>query len=730
MSDVLLAGDVAFLGEGVLDALAQEHRLVVAHTQSQSSLACVTDARVRAYAVADDPEALAHLFDIYSFATVVYVSGFVDGGVGLPDEQDLLQAVAGSARQAGVEKLVYLTGLVPAPEQPDVPVSSRADDADTGGFSAEALLRARQQEELAGCLLQGSEARFVVVRVPVLACADAGRGVLARLYERLAAGGALELPFCAEAPLDLLSQADLGSLLRSLVEEPDVAGSFEAGSGYARTWGALAGILCSLPVAGPSSAGAVSSASPAPARVTCADDLRATPAPAVVSYPVALRRACGWIPFDDAFNQLPDLYACYLRGHEEQARPSLGERARALLARAGFLKYAELLVLFALVQLVDSAMGTNIYYRFVDVRLLFVVLMGTMHGMRFGVLAALLACASMLASHAAQGTSALTILMRVEMWLHFALYFLAGAICGYVTDRKDADVAFARQEYRLLHDKYRFLNEVYTSALENKRRYKRQILGFEDSFGRIFSVVQRLDDVMPQKLYLKALEALEDVLRNRSVALYALDGRGHFGRLMACSRPLHARLAKSADLAAWPDLTAEVARGGVWRNVGLEHGAPALACGSFYDGRLQMLVCVWRAEPDQLDMRFANLLKVMCGLLEVSFRRADGYASLARGEQCVPGTDVLCAEPFAEVLKTQREMGEKGVADFVVLRFPGLTAQQAQERLVGVLRVTDEVGLAADDCVCALLRQARPEDLGPVSARLAAAGLAFEPVEG
>ena len=49
---------------------------------------------------------------------------------------------------------------------------------------------------------------------------------------------------------------------------------------------------------------------------------------------------------------------------------------------------------------------------------------------------------------------------------------------------------------------------------------------------------------------------------------------------------------------------------------------------------------------------------------------------------------------------------------------------------MGVLRVTDEVGLAADGCVCALLRQARPEDLGPVSARLAAAGLAFEPVEG
>lgn len=719
-NDVLLVGNVGLFAPDVVEALAQEHRLVAAHTADQAELPCVRDSRVRAYAVADQVEDLVRLFDIYSFETVVFASGFADGGQGLPDEQDLLTALAQAVCQAGVGKFVYLAGQVP-PRQggQDVRGACPADDQVFPGLSAPALLRASQQEELCRCMLAASRAqvKLVVVRLPFLADASSPAGFLRGLVDRVDAGEDVRLPFAAAAPADLLSTRDLGSLLCHIAEEPDdESGSFEASSGYARTWGDLAVLL--------------SDACGRSGACTCADELHAVPAPVGPAYPVQLRRAYGWIPFDDAFSHVDGLCADVRAARAPEGRPSLLQRAREAAARAGFLKYVELIVLFVLVQLVNDALGSNIYYRFVDVRLLFVVLMGTMHGMRMGVLAALLACASMLMSYIGQGTTALSLVMRVENWLPFALYLLVGAICGYVTDKKGADLAFARDEYGLLYDKYCFLNEVYTNALENKRLYKRQIIGFEDSFGRIFSVVQKLDDVMPQKLYLKALEVLEDVLRNRTVALYAVDDYVRFGRLMACSRSLCAQLPKSADLSGWSELVGEVQAGRVWRNVGLQQGAPALACGSFRDGRLQMVVCVWSAEADQLDMRFANLLKVMCGLLDVSFGRAQDYAALARDELCFPGTDVMRPEPFADVLAAQREMNLKGVADYALLRFDGLSPEEAQDRLVPVLRVTDEVGVGPDGCVMALLRQARADALEPVRARLEAAGLPFEPQEG
>ena len=215
-----------------------------------------------------------------------------------------------------------------------------------------------------------------------------------------------------------------------------------------------------------------------------------------------------------------------------------------------------------------------------------------------------------------------------------------------------------------------------------------------------------------------------------SVALYALDEYLRFGRLMACSRPVRTVLAKSQDLSGWRACMGEVAAGRVWRNTALVPGLPSYACGSFHDGRLQMMVCVWRAEPDQLDMRFANLVKVMCGLLEVSFSRAQDYAELARAWLCFPGTEVMRAEPFAQAVQAQREMRDKGVADYVLLSFPGLTPGEAQARLIPHLRATDDLGVGQDGSVQALLRQAGPETAGAVCARLEAAGLTPELAEG
>lgn len=719
MSDVLVAGNIGLLGPEAVDQLVEDHRLVVAHAAEQAALPIVCDKRTRAYEVAADHEGLARLFDIYSLDTVVYISGYADAGAGLPDEQGLLASVLRSAQQACVGKFVYLTGFIPAPDelQDDRLIQGEAFP----GLSSQAIVLARQQQELCSCLLGPTDTSLVVIRLPFLAEPQAAGSFLASVFARIAAAEAVKLPFEAGASADLLSSRDLGALLCHVIEEPnDKGGRFEAASGYARTWGELAAALSALP--GDEEAGT--------ARVVCEDAFSSLPAPATSAYPVRLRKQYGWVPFDDALARLPELYASFKSLQVEGERPGLLERARSLAGRLGWFKYVELVVLFVAVQALDDMLGTNIYYRFVDARLLYVVLMGSMHGMRLGILAALLACGSMLLSYASQGTAFLTIVMRVENWLPFALYFLTGAICGYITDKKTSDIAFARGEYGLLYDKYQFLNEAYVSAIENKRLYKHQILGFEDSFGRIFSVVQKLDDVMPQKLYLKALEALEDVLHNRTVALYSIDQYQRFGRLMACSRPMRDVLAKSARLQDWPGVMDAVGQGGVWSNTALTAGVPAFACGSLIDGRLGMLVCVWKAEPDQLDMRFSNLLKVMCGLLEMSFRRAKDYAELAHETQCFPATDVLRSEPFDQAVQAQREMAQKGVAEYALLRFEGLTPEDAQARLVPYLRVTDEVGVGADGIIQVLLCQANPQALDAVRARLESAGLSFELVAG
>ena len=57
-------------------------------------------------------------------------------------------------------------------------------------------------------------------------------------------------------------------------------------------------------------------------------------------------------------------------------------------------------------------------------------------------------------------------------------YFLLGAVTGYVKDRLRSENEFLTEEKAKLEEKYILLNEFYVSALQNKDKYKMQIMSY------------------------------------------------------------------------------------------------------------------------------------------------------------------------------------------------------------------------------------------------------------
>ena len=86
----------------------------------------------------------------------------------------------------------------------------------------------------------------------------------------------------------------------------------------------------------------------------CADPAHAVPSPHGPAYPDGLRRMYGWIPFDDALEQVPALYATWLENRRVEEKPGLLERVRNAVSRLGLLKYVELAVLFVIVRLLTK----------------------------------------------------------------------------------------------------------------------------------------------------------------------------------------------------------------------------------------------------------------------------------------------------------------------------------------------------------------------------------------
>ena len=68
-----------------------------------------------------------------------------------------------------------------------------------------------------------------------------------------------------------------------------------------------------------------------------------------------------------------------------------------------------------------------------------------------------------------------------------------------------------------------------------KKRYKKQILGSKDSFGKIFDITRKLDIVQPEELFIETMHIMEEVLENETFAFYSLSQKNGYGRLEAAS---------------------------------------------------------------------------------------------------------------------------------------------------------------------------------------------------
>ena len=96
----------------------------------------------------------------------------------------------------------------------------------------------------------------------------------------------------------------------------------------------------------------------------------------------------------------------------------------------------ELLVVFLFAELLNHYLGVNVYFRFVDIRLFFIVIMGTIYGMRTGLLAALLECIALFVQYLGIGVDWTLLFYNVENCIPFMIYLMAGSVTGYIKNKK------------------------------------------------------------------------------------------------------------------------------------------------------------------------------------------------------------------------------------------------------------------------------------------------------
>lgn len=394
-------------------------------------------------------------------------------------------------------------------------------------------------------------------------------------------------------------------------------------------------------------------------------------------------------------------------------------------------RWLELIIGAALVQWLTTLSGTLLQFRFIDFRLLFVVMMGSMHGTLFGLLAAIIASASAVFAWYQTGLDWNLLFYNIENWIPFALYFLAGGITGYLHDRHENEIRFQNQQVSLMHGKYQFLYGVYNEIRAIKDQFQDQLMGYRDSFGRIYTVTRDLDTLQEADVIFKALSILEDVMQNDQIAIYTVDKNRFFARLQANSRSLNGMLSTSLRLDDYPELRGALEGNTIFHNTGLLANHPAYFAPIFNQGVAVAAVAIWNVRFEQHSLAYLNLFRVLCGLIQSSLVRATLFSDINLANMYLPDTRILRPEAFEQVLQVKTRMRENQIANFRLLAAyaNGQSPQDFFQAISSGIRAVDYIGEDNGDRYLILLSQTDAENARRVIDRLEKKGIHSELIQ-
>lgn len=701
--EVLVVGNTAYVDDDFCaKAFPGDHVQVVAADDSQRESSSHSSWK----------ELLRHLDQAYEFDRVVYLSTYLTPHTETFGDIELLRSVFRACMGRRVQ-LLYVAG--PAGAEGVGGAASNADSLDAIDAAAQTGkgIIARAANDLCRYYASQDDIQAKILCTPYLYTASAALDdpFLVPLFEACSTGS-VALQGAADAPFPLLCAEELAVLVHRVFdswdatfETLDVADAFHRTTGD--LGGALQGLFPGLSVAYGESTG------------------YALPAGDVA------RKRYGWFQRYDLLCDLSTIHARWANTRAKKVNPLRAAIDRIQL-RALPIKCLETGVAWVLFEVLEHLFSQSAQLNVLDYRLLYVVLIGTLYGLDFGLVAALLASIGLAVSYfALYGYTFQGLFYEPSNWLPFIAYFVVGAVCGYVQLRNSEAVKAERDENELVRNRNTFLTRLYHDAIEDKRAYKRQIVGRHDSFGKIFAVTQELDVLNPRDIYRKCCELLGEILENDSVTIYHVSG-GAFARLVAASPVIAEDATRSLTLEQLAALLGGGGRSNLWVNRQLTPGLPIFGYTIERDGAPAVLIFVRRAAENQMTLYYQNLFRILCGLVESALGRAFDYEAVAQDKRCVDGTCVLKQAAFGQELAAEQALADGKMGSFLLLRVvPGMEPVGELVGAIGsVIRESDAAGLVDGDVLYLLMRQAKACDLPIIRERLCAKQIAVELVDG
>lgn len=390
--------------------------------------------------------------------------------------------------------------------------------------------------------------------------------------------------------------------------------------------------------------------------------------------------------------------------------------------------YVENIVLFIIVYLISKMISpVNSIFYFLDIKLIYIIVIGILYGSKQSLIATFLSCALLIVQSLDRGISIVSTLVLNESLIQLLTYVLIGVYVGYVSDFKNVQIKTLKNENKKQEDEYDFLEDLYNKTYDEKKELEEKVISSKDSFGKIYSVVKKLDSLEPQYILKSSIDILEEFLDSNRIAIYTL--KNNFLRLNVKSNNEDFKPTNSIDFDKLNIVKDHIQEGELFINKGLDISIPMMVAPIKKGNKVIATIMIEELEFSKMNLYYENLFKVISNLIESSIIKAYDYEELTSKERYIYNTIFLNENSFKKLLKIKQIAKFEKKLDYTLLKIDNTFDLKLLSQIIkSSIRETDFAGIIDDSIYVLLLNTKKEESYIPIN-RLESKGVSAKVME-
>lgn len=388
--------------------------------------------------------------------------------------------------------------------------------------------------------------------------------------------------------------------------------------------------------------------------------------------------------------------------------------------------FAENLICFIpFFMLNNRAVGSD-YFANLDFYLLYVLLFAIVYGQQQAIFSGVLAVAGY-CFRQMYDRSGFDVMLDYNTYVWIAQLFILGLVVGYMRDQIRIIKGEDEQEMGYLSGLLDDIEDINDSNVRMKNVLETQIVNQNDSFGKLYEITSSLEQYSPEEVLFYAAEVLSKVIDSKDVAIYTV-ANASYARLFSATSIKARELGNSVNYTKLGPVYEALKDKKVYVNKEMDERYPLMANAIYSEDDMQLIVMIWGIPWERMTLSQANMLTVICYLIQNAVVRANRYLEALEYKRYVEGTNILEPEAFTSLVKAYLGAKTKGLTECAFLAVDNGKSDVHDTGVIlsKKLRQTDFIGILDDGRLYALLANTNEKDAELVMARFAECGFESE----